>query len=303
MNETDNFIHSRNLKEDTAFPYLVLSVENDTSVPLNPGFRVMHWHEDLQFIYVSEGTICVKTLEEEEILSMGEGVFINKGLVHMVERISPCRYKSFVFPEKLISFYEGGPASEAVRRITEDHGITLISLYETQDWCRQALGLLRELAALESGQGDLYCYEVLTRLSALWLILAKNAPQPAVARDSVTIERTRRCLQTIEQHYAERITLRQLAESVNVSVSECLRCFRATLQTTPYRYLMDYRLSKAGEMLRDTTLPVSQIAGLCGFGQPSYFGKCFREKMGCSPREYRMRAVGPGERPGIRTGG
>ena len=58
------FINSVNLNADTGFPYLVLDVVNDRSYPKNPGFLVMHWHEDLQFIYVLEGEIEVRTLDE-----------------------------------------------------------------------------------------------------------------------------------------------------------------------------------------------------------------------------------------------
>ena len=50
----------------------------------------MHWHEGLQFIYVISGTVYVKTLAEEEILSSGEGIFINKNEVHLVERMRSC---------------------------------------------------------------------------------------------------------------------------------------------------------------------------------------------------------------------
>lgn len=39
--------------------------------------------------------------------------------------------------------------------------------------------------------------------------------------------------------------------------------------------------------ITETTLPIRQIVLQTGFSQQSYFGKCFREKMNCSPREYR----------------
>lgn len=39
--------------------------------------------------------------------------------------------------------------------------------------------------------------------------------------------------------------------------------------------------------ITETTLPIGQIALQTGFSQQSYLGKCFREKMNCSPREYR----------------
>lgn len=47
-----SYVNSINLNADTDFPYLVIHVSDKTSVPMNPGFRVMHWHDDLQFLYV-----------------------------------------------------------------------------------------------------------------------------------------------------------------------------------------------------------------------------------------------------------
>ena len=45
-NERNNCINSVNLNADSDFPYLVLDVVGDQSYPRNPGFQVMHWHED-----------------------------------------------------------------------------------------------------------------------------------------------------------------------------------------------------------------------------------------------------------------
>ena len=94
-------------------------------------------------------------------------------------------------------------------------------------------------------------------------------------------------LRYIEQHYAEPVSLNALSGSAHVSKSECLRCFKSLLGTSPYQYLMEYRLSRAAELLRGTDLPVGEIAACAGFGQPSHFGRCFRQKTGLSPAAYR----------------
>ena len=98
-------------------------------------------------------------------------------------------------------------------------------------------------------------------------------------------------LQYIELHYMEDVTLEMLAQSANVSKSECLRCFKSTLQITPYKYLMEYRLSKAAELLKNTDMLIENIASSVGFEHLSHFGKCFREKTGFSPSEYRANFV------------
>lgn len=89
------------------------------------------------------------------------------------------------------------------------------------------------------------------------------------------------------QFFSEEITLSDLSASANISKSECSRCFKISLNTTPYKYLTEYRLSKAAQLLAKTNEPVGNIAAAVGFHQISHFGKCFKEKTGCSPKAYR----------------
>lgn len=118
------------------------------------------------------GTICVKTLDEKEIISAGEGVFINKNLVHMVEKMDSCKYKSFVFPDYFVSFYFGSPAARLTQSITENTEISLVVLHDSKQWCHQTLSILRELVEIEDGEmSSLYPYEVLSRLTRIWLLM------------------------------------------------------------------------------------------------------------------------------------
>ena len=72
-----------------------------------------------------------------------------------------------------------------------------------------------------------------------------------------------------------------------MSESECLRCFRAMLGTTPIQYVKQLRIQKAAELLLSTGRRVADIAAQCGFQDASYFTRTFREHRGCSPAEYR----------------
>lgn len=282
-----DFINSVNLNAETDFPYLAMEVIGEQSYPRNPGFQVMHWHEDLQLIYVLEDGVEIRTLDTSVHLCANEGIFINKNIVHRVVQSNQCHYYSFIFPERLLAFYPGGPAQRLVNRIVGTSQLSLFCLSPDGDWQERALSILRCLVQLEQQKTVLYPYEVLVRLSELCLEMQKNITLPAERRPSVIEARMQSFLRYIEEHYAEQVSLEQLAQSAHVSKSECLRCFRQTLQTTPYKYLSEFRLSVASQLLRETDEPISSIAAKVGFQHPSHFGKCFREKTGLSPKEYR----------------
>ena len=283
----NTYINSVNLNQNTNFPYLVLNVLGDESYPRNPGFQVMHWHEDLQFIYVNDGEIEIVTLSGHKLIKQGEGVFINKNVVHLVENVGTCHYNSFIFPDRFLKFYSGSPAERMVNKVVGCSELPLITIRGGEE-NMAVLQALQKLISLEERKDASYPYEVLCALCSLWLVFSKTVTLPERHQQNhIAEERVSSFLQYIALHYGEDISLDTLAASANVSKSECLRCFQTVLHTTPYRYLTEYRLSKAAELLRQTSEPITAIAGKVGFSHISHFGKCFREKTGLSPSEYR----------------
>ncbi|MDY6328164.1 MAG: AraC family transcriptional regulator [Lachnospiraceae bacterium] len=300
----NNYINSVNLNINSDFPYLVLDVINDNAYPRNPGFQVMHWHEDLQFIYVIDGSIEVRTLDNAIQVNSGEAFFINKDVVHYVKRIGNCHYNSFLFPAYFLEFYIGSPVKAFVDSIITNEQLTLFHFTPSVQWHNVIINKLYQLSklelsrlasrklestTLEKDKNIFYPYEVLVLLSSIWLIMIKNISIPTHQEQSLTNLRMQKILQFIEMHFSEDITLSDLAHSANISKSECSRCFKDSLDTTPYNYLIEFRLSKAARLLKDSHEPISNIAADVGFNQLSHFGKCFKDKTGYSPREYRKR--------------
>ena len=283
----EQYINSVNLNANTEFPYLVLDVINDTAYPRNLGFQVMHWHEDLQFIYVIDGMIEIQTLDNIIQVSTGEAFFINKNVVHYVKKLGSCHYNSFLFPAYFLEFYPGSPTKALVDTVTTNAQLNFLHFVPTVQWHRMVISLLFELSELEQNKSEFYPYEVLVRLTSVWLIIRKNIALPTKKGESITNIRIQKILQYIDKYYAEDISLFDLAQSANISKSECFRCFKSSLNTTPYKYLTEFRLSKAAQLLKQSNEPIGNIAANVGFHQISHFGKCFKEKTGYSPGKYR----------------
>jgi AraC family transcriptional regulator len=102
------------------------------------------------------------------------------------------------------------------------------------------------------------------------------------AREKVVAAITR-----IEQASAEDLHLADLAASSGLDPFSFLRLFKRETGVTPYRFLLQTRLRRAIELLRDTSRPVTEIAFDVGFGDLSNFINAFRREVGASPRAYR----------------
>jgi transcriptional regulator GlxA family with amidase domain len=99
--------------------------------------------------------------------------------------------------------------------------------------------------------------------------------------------RIKQMLGYIHEHYAEPLTVSQIAAASAISESECYRCFRKVLDASPIDYLLQYRIRAAAGLLSSSDMSVSDICFATGFNSPSYFAKVFRQELLVSPRKYR----------------
>lgn len=108
----------------------------------------MHWHEDLQFILVLDGTIEVQTLNASVLIHTGEGLFINKNAVHDVRRLENCHYNSFLFPAYFLEFYARSPAKDFVDSITSNDRMAFIHFTTALDWHKEVIAQLKKLVQI-----------------------------------------------------------------------------------------------------------------------------------------------------------
>ncbi len=94
----------------------------------------------------------------------------------------------------------------------------------------------------------------------------------------------------IAAHYGENLTLDSLARVATVSPSHLIRLFKRQMGTTPHDYLLRYRISRAKELLAETTLTSAAIARRVGFNSESNFSYRFKQIVGQGPRAYRQAA-------------
>jgi AraC family transcriptional regulator of arabinose operon len=80
-----------------------------------------------------------------------------------------------------------------------------------------------------------------------------------------------------------------LAALVNLSPSRFRHLFKQETRSSPAQYLKDYRLRKAGTMLRTTFLTVKQILKQVGLGSNAHFVRDFRKLHGMTPTAYRRK--------------
>lgn len=98
-----------------------------------------------------------------------------------------------------------------------------------------------------------------------------------------------RAINHMEMHYDEPLDPVSLAKMVGMSYRNFHRIFQKVTEQTPSSYLQRLRITKAAHLLQTTDKTVTEVAFQCGFDDSSYFARCFRQRLGVSPRAFKPR--------------
>ncbi|MBN2802174.1 MAG: helix-turn-helix domain-containing protein [Deltaproteobacteria bacterium] len=93
----------------------------------------------------------------------------------------------------------------------------------------------------------------------------------------------------MHKHLEDKITVVELARISRMSSSQFAKVFKEELGTAPIEYLQELRLIRSRRYLRDTNKNATEIALQCGFNSSSYFSRCYQNRFGVSPTEYRKK--------------
>lgn len=256
----------------------------------------LHWHKELELVYVQTGRVVFRINQNELAAKAGDLVFVPRGAMHSVKyagaQAEPARLISLLFDPEILK----SPTQEYCQKklvhpllcgqlifpylIEPDsknyEGITgaFQSLYtcfkqEAPFYQIRFKGLLFELFYnFLSGDGYSYNRQVTNK----------------------TVSAITGVIEYIQSHYSEDIYIGRLAEMANYNENYFMKVFRDYTGKTIVKFINDYRLEKSKELLLNSELSIDEIAYKTGFSSASYYIRAFKSKYHFTPKEFRNNA-------------
>jgi len=91
----------------------------------------------------------------------------------------------------------------------------------------------------------------------------------------------------IENNYSQPIDLNSIAKHFSFSPSYLTKIFVKYFNITPSKYLQNYRINIAKQLLQDFTMPINTVGNIVGYTDPFHFSKSFKQVVGMSPTAFR----------------
>ncbi len=287
-------IHETKLHGTITFPYSVYKGRIPEWIRSFP----LHWHDDFELIYCTEGEMQVTLWGNAHSLHAGDLIIILPHAVHSIEQgdQKDGEYFNILFHAALFKGSENDPCYDKYvvpflngERTMECFFPAGTSFNRTVTPCI--------LPLLEHRKESYTTHELMIKSSLFFLLHHMSLHSTAATSDNshlqLSYSRLKNALYYVQKFYDCDISIKKAAEQCGFSESHFMKLFRELTGMSFNAYLVDYRLQLAAKQLSETDNKVIDIMENCGFHNQSYFTRAFQKKYQKSPLLYR-KTVRPG---------
>lgn len=249
----------------------------------------VHWHDELEIIYIRQGILHV-SIEGQDYAGHSGSIFIvNPRELHFMgsDDLSVA-YFTLLFPLEFISFQTmDGLESDLLMPLRSGQ---LQFPREISDpvLLKELCDILENIVLLNQEASSLHC-QIETRLFLLKILnlMEKHHLLLTSSLPGSQINLQREMLSYIQEHFTEKLSLKELSFKFHLSEKYISRYFKEHFKLTFSDYVNHLRLTCAKRLLETTKLPVTEVALCAGFPNVSHFIRMFKRQYGSSPLKYR----------------
>jgi AraC-like DNA-binding protein len=267
----------------STFPFTVM-VLNDIEF-------LAHWHNDIEIVYVFEGSIRMGINSETKVLETGDMAICSSGDIHYYDsKDSSSKIMLIIFNPSLIGFPGGWPLN--VRLTSPFIEKRFATRSEDEDINNRLSAVMLELMR-EYNQKLEYHEQLIIGLLHEWsglilrhLPLEKINPQKDKRRIT-NVKIMQEVLEYLDLNYMHAITLADAARQANMSLFYFSRFFKSISGMSYIAYLSNIRINQAEQLLLTTDKSILDIALECGFTNIRTFNRVFKQIKQRTPSELR----------------
>ena len=259
--------------------------------PRNAFHIPVHWHEEVEIIYMQRGVLTITIQEEVFQAKAGDLFFVNSGELHFMESEDmTVEYYTMLFPLEFISFRTEDALEEEVLLPLRQKKLLLPICIQKEDIKYEIIELLKQIIRINMEKQTGYMLRTrILLLEIMEQILISDSFYQAVFVNVENLQRD--MLAYIQRHYTEKITLGMLAEEFHLSEKYISSYFKEHFSISFMQYVTHLRMTKAKNLLVTTELPITEVALSCGFLSVNLFIRTFKAAYQVTPLQYRKKMI------------
>lgn len=267
-----------------------------TQIPMTFQDMLVHWHEEMEFSQIRSGALYYDIDQLRHELHQGDILLIAPDTLHSAHQLQQetAAVDSIVFHLRLAGLEDPDGCTQRYVAPLRDGTLRLPPVIHPGDPFYEPLSAcFEEMWACQDPSLPYrelrFKTQVFVLMGLLWQVSDGSALPPPPRTFRQYGDKLKLALAYIQGHYAEAITIRELADLCGFSQVHFMNIFKAALGSTCIEYLIEYRLARAALQLQETDNSIMQIALDNGFQNTSYFNRAFKRQYAMTPSAFRKR--------------
>lgn len=240
-----------------------------------------HWHKELQLTWISEGELEYSINGDQFTLGNDKLLFIKNQQLHCSKtthydtktlciNFTPDIFHPLILEKYILPLLES-PAFSYSLLFLKPHQTKLLKKF--LNWKNDPLGY----------------FSVMNFLSQIFEEILNEFEEDDDVPNREETQLFNEMLNFVHKHYADSLTVKDIADSAIINKNRCTALFKKYTNLSPIKYLNEYRLYTAKNMIVHTDRSISDISADVGYNQISHFIEQFRSSYGLSPLKYRQK--------------
>lgn len=275
---------------NSLFPFMLYDIHSDPTFEERIG---CHWHEEIEFLVITEGNATLHCDGGLFPVTKGSICFIPSNSIHfltcrMGEALS---FYAIVFhPDFLRSLGNDLIQQKYLRFFLSDAEALPMVLSPASEPEKQIAACLGQIYSAFREQTFGYELFIRIRLLEIFYLFSFFTASQRETEDKGSgyqAALVRSMMEYLRKNYDGSICLATLAKHFGLSKGHTCRLFKAMTHMTPFEYLNYYRINQSAYLLHNSDADISQIAGMTGFNNISYYNRTFQRYMHMTPSQFR----------------
>lgn len=253
-----------------------------------------HWHPDFEIATAASNVLEYQVGQYHITLEAGDSILVSGNMLHRVRQLSgssPDPIPIIIFSGAAIAPEHSTIYQKYISPIVQCDSLPFIVFQHENSAHSEVNRLIQDTYHRLREQTQCYEMAVQRNISRIFEYLFCNFdhfPKFEATRIQIKSQiRLQKMLTYIYEHYAETVTLEDIANAAHISRSEAGRCFHTYMGCSPVDALIQYRLQTARRLLHEKTLTLQEISFACGFNSVNYFSRKFKNTYGYAPSQDR----------------
>lgn len=268
---------------DAKFTFLT---ENTINIfPLSRPVSALHSHQMHELFFVTQGALELKSESGNQNMGVGDLAVVPSELLHTIKPLEETHYMNIMFTIQPAKKRTKNGYVQQFSDLLDKNQITIIRNFDTMN-CFQRLRLYQSYGHMDSDQLIMACLQEIVFLLKNKLFRAKDTGLLQMKLENIGY-RDYIIDQYINEYGNKTLSLAELSEMVHLSPAQLQRIIKKLYNQSFRERILFLKMQNAKQLIRDTDLPMQEIADRVGYTSFYSFYGVFKKYFGLTPSQYR----------------